>query len=178
MSGKINSFGGLPPNGTINDEVPIVEDRTLNNTSLQSIPEVPTAAENTNEKRESRRRPKGPAFDSNVHFNVGMRPVSSRAPSESGSILSNAGRRFQRARVKITAQLNTLETDKDVHTEELKERVKIVANNFKALKIDDILDRFLYDPNQDEIYGASADNIDEWSEEVEAELLCFQAEMA
>ena len=91
-------------------------------------------------------------------------PQSSRAPSESGSIISNAVRRFQRARVKITAQLNSLETDEEVHTKELKERVKIVKENFKALRINEILDRFLYDPNQDEIYGAFADEIDDWSE--------------
>ena len=73
-------------------------------------------------------------------------------------------------RVKISTQLEALESDQSIHTEELKERIKIIGRNFKSLDIEDILDRFLYDPNQDEVLGFTSDNIEDWSENLEARI--------
>ena len=57
-----------------------------------------------------------------------------------------------------------MEKDKQVHSEELKVRIKTIPTNFKALDIDNILDIFLYDPNTDEVFGFTLDNIEDLSE--------------
>ena len=33
-----------------------------------------------------------------------------------------------------------------------------------ALRVNEVLDKFLYEPNLDEIYGDTADNIEDWAD--------------
>ena len=102
-------------------------------------------------------------------------PQNSRVPSEeSDSVVSNAGRRFQKTRIKITTELNSLQTAENVHTEVLKERVKMVKEDLKALRVNDILDKFPYEPQMDEVYGYTADNIEDWADLCEGRIRKIQ----
>merc|ERR1712074_436683 len=76
------------------------------------------------ERREVTENP--PILNVRVGFNPGSRPQSSRAGSEAeASILSIAGSRFQRLKNKLTEQVVDLENNKEVHTDELKERIRL-----------------------------------------------------
>ena len=40
----------------------------------------------------------------------------------------------------------------------------MVKEDLKALRINDILDKFPYEPQMDEVYGYTADNIEDWAD--------------
>ena len=40
----------------------------------------------------------------------------------------------------------------------------MVKEDLKALRINDILDKFPYEPQMDEVFGATADNIEDWAD--------------
>ena len=80
--------------------------------------------------------------------------------------LENTGKWFARKKDKITELLAILDSDDKIHSEALDAAVKHIKKQFFALNVEDVLDAFDHDPNMDEGYGCSADQLGDWSNNV------------
>ena len=103
---------------------------------------------------------------------------SKKGSGSSTSIQSIAGIRFQKQRRKLNKAVTDLEDNPDIHTDFLNDKVKRIVKDFKAINIDNILEKFLYDPNMDDIYDGTANDISDWYDDLEdrIELLQDRAE--
>ena len=99
---------------------------------------------------------------------------SKQGSDTSSSILSIAGSRFQKSRKKLTEQVMALEANKEIHTDALNEKIKRISKDFKAINIDGILEKFVYDPNCDEIHGGTAQQISDWHDDLESRIELLQ----
>ena len=63
-----------------------------------------------------------------------------------------------------------LETNKEVHTDELKERIRLISKSFKGINFDNILERFVYDPNADDQHGGSSEELTAWYDDLETRI--------
>merc|ERR1712030_147493 len=95
---------------------------------------------------------------------------SKKGSDNSTSILSIAGNRFQKSRKKLTESVMALEGNSEIHTDVLNEKIKRISKDFKAINIDNILEKFIYDPNCDEIFEGTAQEISDWYDDLESRI--------
>jgi len=63
-----------------------------------------------------------------------------------------------------------LENNTEVHTDELKERIRLISKSFKGINFDNILEKFVYDPKADDIHGGSSEELTAWHDTLETRI--------
>ena len=123
---------------------------------------------NPEERRKASSCP--PNFNGDI-FNPRTKAQSSNKGSEAeSSIQSIAGSRFQKTKKKLSDQVKALEDNKEIHTDALNEKIKRISKDFKAINFDSILEKFVYEPNCDEIHGGTAQELTEWHDDLESRI--------
>ena len=174
---------GQLTNRSIHEVEPIIEDQSIFNGGNTSSPgliiqdvAVPPQGDQVDPAPEGRRKATScpPLFHGDI-FNPRARPQSSRQGSEAeSSIQSIAGSRFQKTKKKLSDQVEALENNKEIHTDALNEKIKRISKDFKAINFDSILEKFVYEPNSDEIHGGTAQELTDWHDNLEGRIEYLQ----
>ena len=168
-------------NSTIDRVVSIIEDGSIFNGGENEVPEI-IIQERVELSQGDQERPMSDqgrqAYSSPPQMHgdaINPKNQSSKKGSgSSSSIQSIAGIRFQKQRRKLNKAVTDLEDNTEIHTDFLNDKVKRIVKDFKAINIDNILEKFLYDPNMDEIYDGTAHEISDWYDDLESRIDLLQ----